>query len=129
MQGKRFLPTLGDCAVYALVLLTAAVFFFLFLPHSTPESARVVRIQSGEKVECYDLDTDREISVEGEGGFTLTLSVSSGTVRVVQASCRDHLCVKTGAISKEGRSIICLPARVIITIEGGDGSDEDVFLP
>ena len=122
-------PIVGDYVVYAVILLIAAIFFSLFFPKAGDKSLRVIRIQSGEDVEYYDLNSDREISVDGEDGFTLTLSVSSGTVRVVQASCRDHLCVKTGAISEEGRSIICLPARVIITIEGGDGSDEDVFLP
>ena len=127
MKRRQILPTIGDLVIYAVIAVFIMLFFFVQL-RPRQEKPCFVRIQSGEKVEQYDLYSDREILVEGEG-HSLTISISSGTVRVIDADCPDRLCMKTGTISEIGKSIVCLPARVIVTIEGGDGADEAVVLP
>lgn len=86
-----------------------------------------------------------EISIDGvitktyvlpslpEQGLTLTLENSGETlavllerdgVSVVSSTCSGHDCVRTGKITKAGRSIICLPARIVITLING-GAKED----
>jgi len=44
---------------------------------------------------------------------------------VTDADCPDRLCVKQRAISKQGETIVCLPHRLIVKIEGGDAPDVD----
>ena len=33
-----------------------------------------------------------------------------------------YLCEKTGKISKNGETIVCLPHRVVVEIQGGEGN-------
>ena len=42
-----------------------------------------------------------------------------GGVRVEEADCPTQDCVHTGTITRAGQSIVCLPARIIIRLEGG----------
>ena len=36
-----------------------------------------------------------------------------------EADCPTQDCVHTGTITRTGQSIVCLPARIIIRLEGG----------
>ena len=42
------------------------------------------------------------------------------------ADCPDQICVHQRAISKNGESIICLPNKVVVSIEGAEDSQIDV---
>ena len=35
-----------------------------------------------------------------------------------EADCPDRLCVRQGAVSRVGESIICLPHELVVTVEG-----------
>ncbi len=77
------------------------------------------------------LDSPRSYS---HNGYTLTVAAErdGDTVRlhVASADCPTQDCVHTGAISRSGQSIICLPARIVITLTGGaaDSSGVDVVI-
>lgn len=45
-------------------------------------------------------------------------------VRVARADCPTQDCVHTGLITRSGQSIVCLPAGIIVQLEGG-GADPD----
>jgi hypothetical protein len=45
------------------------------------------------------------------------VEISGGTVSVTEASCKNQVCVKHGAISRSGESIVCLPNRLVVRIE------------
>lgn len=47
-------------------------------------------------------------------------------VRVLESNCPTQDCVHTGQISKAGQSIVCLPARIVITLVGTN-TDYDVI--
>ena len=49
---------------------------------------------------------------------------------VTQSDCPGQDCVHSGAVSRAGQSIVCLPARVIVRLEGGqkDESAPDVVI-
>ena len=36
-----------------------------------------------------------------------------------RADCPDQVCVRQGAVRYNGESIVCLPHRLIVSIEGG----------
>ena len=59
-------------------------------------------------------------------GYTLTVAVENGVVRVSESDCPNQDCVHSGAISRAGQSIVCLPARVAVTLEGA-ASDYDLI--
>ena len=63
--------------------------------------------------------------VLGEGEHTNTLVIENGAARVVEASCPDQICVNQGAVRYEGESIVCLPHKLVVTVEGGRPNDVD----
>ena len=60
------------------------------------------------------------------GGYTLRLRMTETEVWVESADCPTQDCVHTGHISRGGQSIVCLPARVILQLEGGAQVDTGV---
>ena len=56
----------------------------------------------------------------------MELEYGEGRVRIVKAACVNKLCVKAGPVSRSGASLICLPSRVRVEVEGGarDGDPE-----
>lgn len=81
--------------------------------------------QSGECVNIYvdggiykslPLEKDSEIAVQSDFG-TNKVVIKDKKVFVTDATCPDHLCEKH-VIEKSGRSIVCLPNRMSVVIEG-----------
>ena len=56
-------------------------------------------------------------------GRPVCLAASQGEtglgLYVADADCPTQDCVHTGTITRAGQSIVCLPARIIIRLEGG----------
>ena len=44
-------------------------------------------------------------------------------LRVARSDCPTQDCVHTGTITRSGQSIVCLPARFILRLEGGTAED------
>lgn len=107
-----------------LVLVGAACAAFVLLrPAGTGAMARITL--DGELVEEIDLSAVTEpytFTVEGPGGFTNTIQVEHGRIRVLEAGCPDQVCVNQGYISDGTVPIVCLPNRLVIEIVGGGDS-------
>ncbi len=57
-----------------------------------------------------------------------TVRIKDGKVSVTEASCKNQVCVKHAAISAAGESIVCLPNRLVVSIEGsGEGGGYDTI--
>lgn len=77
----------------------------------------------GEELTRLPLSRDAVLTV-GEGEHSNTVAVENGAVRVTQASCPDRICIRRGAISRGGESIVCLPNRLVVTVTGAEpGAD------
>ena len=76
---------------------------------------------TSEQEEPLDLSAVTDpytFTVEGPGGFTNTILVEPGRIRVSQANCPDQVCVEMGAISDGTVPIVCLPHKLVIEIVG-----------
>ena len=79
--------------------------------------------QNGRVIRTVDLrgvTAPYELVLEAEDGGYNTVQVSPGSIAVIAADCPDGICVAHGAISKSGDPIVCLPHRLIITIEAAE---------
>ena len=92
-----------------------------------------VRISlDGEIYGVYPLGEDREIDVT-EDGHTNHITIKDGQVSLSYSTCRNQVCVNTGAISETKDAIVCLPNRVVMEIISSDsgsigkGGDADVI--
>ena len=73
------------------------------------------------------LDENSAITVKSDYGEN-TVAVKDGKVYVESSDCKNALCQKN-SISKAGQSIVCLPNRLSIIIEGNNKEREaDILL-
>lgn len=113
----------GDAILIASLLVLSALLFLFF---------SIGRKEGGFAVVTVDgVQTDR-ISLQQEGTYPLNggtniLLIQNGCARMAEADCPDHICVETGEIRYEGQMIVCLPNRVVVTIEGVKG-DADFYI-
>ena len=79
----------------------------------------------GTEVERIPLDQAGETRRTVEGGsYTLEICLTDTEVWVEHSDCPTQDCVHTGRISRSGQSIVCLPARVVVELEGGSTADD-----
>ena len=70
----------------------------------------------GDKVR---ISLDGEIDVT-EDGHTNHITIKDGQVSMSYSTCRNQVCVNTGAISETKDAIVCLPNRVVVEIISSD---------
>ncbi len=113
-------PTKYDALVALVVLLAALALGARFwLPRADGGTAEVVVTINGAEVDRFPLSAQER--VYQSGGYTLRVVATAEGVRVAEADCPTHDCVRTGMISRAGQSIVCLPARVVVSLEGASG--------
>ena len=110
-----------------LLLAMAASAVFLLLS-GEEEGRPVARITVNgvivNEIDLTDVDEPYSFTVDGPGGFSNTIQVEPGRIRVSEAGCPDQVCVHQGYISDGTVPIVCLPNQLIIEITGGgDGLD------
>lgn len=54
--------------------------------------------------------------------------IRNNTVKIIEADCKDELCIKQGEISKVSQTLVCLPHELIIEIKGDESNDDDIIL-
>ena len=108
-------------------LLTAVLLFVI--PFFTAKSGQTltvtVKASDGLISNTYSLAENRELMIENNG-ITLNISINDGVAYVSESSCRDHICKNSGSISRSGQSIVCAPAGVAITVNGGEKNADAV---
>ncbi len=105
-----------------LSLIGAAFYFFV----SGKKAAKAEILVDAKLVQTVDLSKNQTFTVTGVDGGTNLVVVSDGKIAVTDADCPDKICVNTGAISKPGQTIVCMPHRVVVQIKG-NSTDEDGF--
>ena len=111
----------NDLLLIGGLLLAAALLWVLVRPGGAGGWAVVT--QDGVETARYPLDTDLTVILGGEA-YNI-LQIAGGKAAVIEANCGDHTCVRTRAVSREGESIVCLPHRLVVRIEGGGASSFD----
>lgn len=113
-----------DIMLIIALLLLAGLFAILFGREKRPGGR--IRVTVGqEEYGSYDLGKNQEIEIRTERG-TNVLVIEEGQAYIRDADCPDRCCVRQGRISRWGESLICLPHRVVVEVEGGDGQDPSV---
>ena len=111
-----------------VVLLAAATAFAAWRGHDGGPRVAVISVD-GVQGEAIPLTETASYTVSANG-VTLEISTENGEIWVESSDCPTQDCVHTGHISRGGQSIVCLPARVIITLEGpaDNGGGPDIVI-
>lgn len=106
-----------------LALLTGICFWFFA---GNQKGSQAVIYKNGEIEASLSLDEDAEISITNY--YTNKIIVKDGRVSIIASDCPGADCVHSGWIKEGGRSIVCLPNRVEIRIEGEADSEVDFMV-
>ena len=116
-----------------LVLLALAVALLVVIHSRGREGTYVVVMIRNKEIACYSLAINAIYDIyddydnydnNGDNGRKNKIEIKDCRVRMLEASCPNHLCIRQGWISLEGQSIVCLPNKVVVRIEGsGNGPD------
>ena len=113
MKKKEFIFIGALLAVSVLLCVYVYV-----LPHGKYRSIQIT--VDGKLYGTYSLGKDQVIAI----GDTNVCEIKNGEVKMTEANCPDHLCMKQPAVGSAGGYIVCLPNKVVIQGEG-DADPQD----
>lgn len=124
--ADRQRPTLWDLLV-ALLVVAVAIALLLSFRQESGNFLTATIVLDGETIEQYDLTAlTQTVTLEVDGAaYPLTIQAEPGRIRILESSCPGQDCVHTGWASKAGQQIICLPNRLVISLEGSVPDDVD----
>lgn len=114
-ENRKFF-SLFDIVIIVIVLATSVFSFASVFSRDTDNLTCVVRCDS-ETVYTVNLDKIEDtVCKKIDCDYPLTVVVEKDCVYVKDACCPDRLCEHSGKIKTENQSIVCLPAKVSVTL-------------
>lgn len=134
-RSPKLRPAPWDALVVLAVLALAAGSLLALARGGETENLTAIVIIDGQEADRFPV-TELLNSPRTYTGSGVTLEVCAGIkgtvsgldaqpsngamgVRVLRSDCPTQDCVRTGTITRSGQSIVCLPARLILQLEGG----------
>lgn len=104
-----------------LILAVCAAAVWFIRGAGLESGARAVVYVSNKEFAWYDLgDAPRVVAIPTRIG-EVRARIGGGEARILASPCPGKLCVRRGAIRHRRDELVCLPARVLIVLEGGAG--------
>jgi hypothetical protein len=118
MDEKNLKIRKSDIILTAVIVsFCIAAAAFLFFMRSGGETVQIYR--DGELFAERSLNKDETVNVDG----MMDVVIKNGSVHVENSVCPSGVCEHSGAVSKKGESIICLPNKILIKITGEGETD------
>lgn len=122
-------PTVWDGVIAAAVIAIAVIVAVVFYGNKTYSGELRVVVSVGNRVvDTLPLSDEKSTHTYCHNGYTLLVSMDGSGVRVEQSDCPSQDCVHTGTITRAGQSIVCLPAQIVVHLEGASEDAPDVIV-
>ncbi|MBE6656819.1 MAG: NusG domain II-containing protein [Ruminococcaceae bacterium] len=121
-SGRKYRHDLLFIGGLLLIIAAASLALFLF---RVPGDTVTVTVD-GQVWGEFSLSENRTVEITGADGYNL-LVIANGQAYVSEASCPDGICSSHRPISHDGESIICLPNRVVISVQRQDDRQPDII--
>ena len=116
MKLRKYYLTPGD--IVLIIVLGVSVLGSLLIFRNLGSHGKFAAVYVGkEQIYRLSLSVDREIIVQGPLGESI-IKVENNHVFISEAPCPYKTCMKMGRINRTGETIICIPNRIILKIEG-----------
>lgn len=106
----------NDIILIAAILIIAAITAIAYFLLTITEGEIVAVYVDGNLYGEFPLYKDTSVEISSKNGTNI-LVISDGKAKISEASCPDLRCAHHHAISKSNEQIICLPNKVVISIE------------
>lgn len=128
----------GDVLLIGLVIVIALAFL---VPRWMSKDNSEINHNNDERVAKITVDgklfktvkltkEEQTIDIKTEYGYNI-LKIHDYGMEIVDADCPDKVCLTFGFVERNGGTIVCLPHKLLIEIEGGpsgEGDDVDVIV-
>jgi hypothetical protein len=102
--------------IIILVPLTVSILVLLGGGSQRPDRVRII---TPEGVWRQSLPADTSINLKGSLG-PFVIRITGQRVTILTSHCPDHICQGMGPIERAGETMICVPQRIEVRIEGGE---------
>jgi hypothetical protein len=111
---------------YILIGVIGFAFFCsVFFVQRIAEEGMLVSVSvDGNLLYRLPINTDKSVTIDGPIGRT-TIVIQNRNVWIVDAPCPHKTCMRMGKIRFGRETIVCIPNRLLIRIEGGSDLDID----
>lgn len=119
----------ADIVLFILILVFGLAVSWWSLTTNTDGDKAIVTVD-GELYGTYSLSQDQTIEVVQDEDHINYITIKDGMVSMAYSTCKNQVCVNAGAISETRDSIVCLPNKVMIEIQGSaknEGGGVDVI--
>lgn len=112
-------------AIFFIFLLVGSSAFIWYTDHIPKEDdgSKIANIyingKLDRKIDLNKVTTPYQIRYNSEDGGYNIVEVRHGSIRIAEADCHDQICVHEGEIHDDGKPIVCLPHKLVITIDHG----------
>ncbi|MFV0440191.1 MAG: NusG domain II-containing protein [Lachnospirales bacterium] len=122
MRRRNLRTSLHIFKVMDIVLIVSIFFIAIFLLFYLPimfkaeTGDKVIVSVNGQFYGEYNLGENRDVEINVEDNQNI-MRISDKMVSMVDANCPDKVCVMHTPISESYEVIVCLPNKVLLTIE------------
>ena len=108
----------NDC-ILIIGILVCVILAFVFFKVFQKDGQFVSVIIDGQEENRFSLSDDIEHNIiSGENGeYYNRLIIKENKVYIIDANCRDGICVDHKPVNKSGETIVCLPHKLVVSIE------------
>lgn len=128
----------GDVLLIGLVIVIALAFL---VPRWMSKDSSEINYKGAERVAKITVDgklfktvkltkEEQTVDIKTEYGYNI-LKIHDYGMEIIDADCPDKVCLTFGFVERNGGTIVCLPHKLLIEIEGGpsgEGDDVDVIV-
>lgn len=122
----------GDILLIVLVVVIAGAFLVpKWLDSSESEinhnEKRIAKITvDGKLLRTVELtEEEQEIEIKTDHGYNL-LKVHDYGIEMIDADCPDKICLTFGFVKRNGGTIVCLPYKLIVEVQGVPEEGDDI---
>ena len=116
---KKFL-TSNILWITLFLLLAVISILVIFIMCSGKLTGKTAEIYTDNKlIRTVSLDKDDEFIVENGDNYNI-VRIRNGKISVVEADCKNQICVKQGEIDNSLLPIVCVPNGLVIKVKNGD---------
>lgn len=114
----------GDLIIILILVAVSFVpFYFLLSPKR--ESNNIIAIIKVNNHQVKKLPLNRDVVWKYQNGNKLNVvQVKKHKIRMIDANCKDQICVKDGWKSKSEDTIVCLPHKFLVELKVENENDE-----
>lgn len=121
-----------DIMLIAGALVLALALYLVSQLSLGADASVVVVTVDGRETLRRPLVMESSYEIRQEDGSLNVLTIQDGAVFMAEANCRDGLCIRQGKMKNGAKTIVCLPHKVVIRLEGdapaSDHDDLDVII-